>query len=147
LAGKRKKKRVLVLPTKDALGAQVQQTSKNAATPPPINATKSLACGIALLDTPSSARSSRPKKASRQGDLFYGSIRDERDRGEPNRDCRRGTRRAARAGPHALAGHEVMIDLASAHKLFNLAAMRSNADVKRYRMENAHEVSKAEIDE
>jgi hypothetical protein len=40
-----------------------------------------------------------------------------------------------------------MIDLASAHKLFNLAAMRSNADVKRYRMENAHEVSKAEIDE
>jgi len=62
------------LPTKEALGAQVQQTSKNAATPPPINATKSLACGIALLDRPSSARSSRPKRASRQGDLFYGSI-------------------------------------------------------------------------
>ncbi|HET6926433.1 MAG TPA: hypothetical protein VFI48_06225 [Hyphomicrobiaceae bacterium] len=40
-----------------------------------------------------------------------------------------------------------MIDLESAHKWLNLAAMRSNADVKRYRMENAHEVSKAEIGE
>jgi uncharacterized protein len=45
------------------------------------------------------------------------------------------------------AGRDVEIDLVSAHKWFNLAAMRGNDEAKRYRMEIAHEMSKAEIAE
>ena len=45
------------------------------------------------------------------------------------------------------AGRDVELDLVSAHKWFNLAAMRGNEDAKRYRMEIAHEMSKAEIAE
>jgi TPR repeat protein len=45
------------------------------------------------------------------------------------------------------AGRDVDLDLVSAHKWFNLAAMRGNEDAKRYRMEIAHEMSKAEIAE
>lgn len=62
---------------------------------------------------------------------------------------------AAGGGPDALfelglmhcAGREVELSLVSAHKWFNLAAMRGNADAKRYRMEIAHEMSRAEIAE
>ncbi len=43
------------------------------------------------------------------------------------------------------AGRDVEIDLVSAHKWFNLAAMRGNDEAKRYRMEIAREMSKAEI--
>ena len=43
------------------------------------------------------------------------------------------------------AGREVELDLVSAHKWFNLAAMRGNHDAKRYRMEIAYEMSKAQI--
>jgi uncharacterized protein len=43
------------------------------------------------------------------------------------------------------AGRDVSLDLVSAHKWFNLAAMRGNEDAKRYRMEIAHEMSKAQI--
>ena len=45
------------------------------------------------------------------------------------------------------AGREVEIDLVSAHKWFNLAAMRGNNEAKHYRMEIAREMSKAEIAE
>ncbi|HSR81113.1 MAG TPA: hypothetical protein VLL28_10075 [Hyphomicrobiaceae bacterium] len=45
------------------------------------------------------------------------------------------------------AGREVMLDLVSAHKWFNLAAVRGDADARRYRMEIAHEMSRAEIAE
>jgi TPR repeat protein len=45
------------------------------------------------------------------------------------------------------AGRDVDLDLVSAHKWFNLAAMRGNEDAKRYRMEIAHEMSKAKIAE
>jgi uncharacterized protein len=45
------------------------------------------------------------------------------------------------------AGRDVELDLVSAHKWFNLAAMRGNEDAKRYRMEIAHEMSKAQIAE
>ena len=45
------------------------------------------------------------------------------------------------------AGREVEIDLVRAHKWFNLAAMRGNDEAKRYRMEIAREMSKAEIAE
>ena len=45
------------------------------------------------------------------------------------------------------AGRDVELDLVSAHKWFNLAAMRGNEDAKRYRMEIAHEMSRAEIAE
>jgi hypothetical protein len=45
------------------------------------------------------------------------------------------------------AGRDVELDLVSAHKWFNLAAMRGNDDAKRYRMEIAHEMSKTEIAE
>jgi uncharacterized protein len=44
-------------------------------------------------------------------------------------------------------GREVALDLVSAHKWFNLAAMRGNTDAKRYRMEIAYEMSKAQIAE
>ena len=45
------------------------------------------------------------------------------------------------------AGRDVQLDMVSAHKWFNLAAMRGNEDAKRYRMEIAHEMSRAEIAE
>lgn len=42
-------------------------------------------------------------------------------------------------------GREVAVDLVSAHKWFNLAAMRGNEDAKRYRIELAAEMTKAQI--
>ena len=45
------------------------------------------------------------------------------------------------------AGRDVQLDLVSAHKWFNLAALRGNEDARRYRMEIAHDMSKAEIAE
>jgi TPR repeat protein len=42
-------------------------------------------------------------------------------------------------------GRDVGVDLISAHKWFNLAAMRGNESAKRYRVEIAGEMSKAEI--
>lgn len=45
------------------------------------------------------------------------------------------------------AGRDVTLDLVSAHKWFNLAALRGNEDAKRYRMEIARELSKTEIAE
>jgi hypothetical protein len=42
-------------------------------------------------------------------------------------------------------GRDVAPDLVTAHKWFNLAAMRGNEDAKRYRLELAAEMSKAEI--
>jgi TPR repeat protein len=45
------------------------------------------------------------------------------------------------------AGRDVEIDLVSAHKWFNLAAIRGNQDAKRYRMEISREMSKREIAE
>ena len=44
-------------------------------------------------------------------------------------------------------GRDVPLDLVQAHKWFNLAAQRGNADAKRYRVELATEMSKAEIAE
>ena len=43
------------------------------------------------------------------------------------------------------AGRDVDIDLVVAHKWFNLAALRGNEDAKRYRMELAGEMTRAEI--
>jgi hypothetical protein len=62
---------------------------------------------------------------------------------------------AAGSAPDALfelglmygAGRDVEIDLVSAHKWFNLAAMRGNDEAKRYRMEIAREMSREEIAE
>jgi uncharacterized protein len=45
------------------------------------------------------------------------------------------------------AGRDVELDLVSAHKWFNLAAVRGNEDAKRYRVEIAHEMTRAEIAE
>ena len=45
------------------------------------------------------------------------------------------------------AGRDVELDLVSAHKWFNLAAMRGNEDAKRYRKEIAHEMSRTEVAE
>jgi TPR repeat protein len=45
------------------------------------------------------------------------------------------------------AGRDVELDLVSAHKWFNLAAMRGNQEAKRYRMEIASELSRSEIAE
>jgi uncharacterized protein len=42
-------------------------------------------------------------------------------------------------------GRDVDVDLISAHKWFNLAAMRGSAAAKRYRVEIASEMTKAEI--
>lgn len=42
-------------------------------------------------------------------------------------------------------GRDVALDLVTAHKWFNLAAMGGNEDARRYRMEIAREMSKAEI--
>ncbi len=44
-------------------------------------------------------------------------------------------------------GRDVAPDLVAAHKWFNLAALRGNEAAKRYRMEIALEMSKAEIAE
>ena len=43
------------------------------------------------------------------------------------------------------AGREVELDLVSAHKWFNVAAMRGNDDAKRYRFEISREMSKPQI--
>lgn len=43
------------------------------------------------------------------------------------------------------AGREVGMDLVEAHKWFNLAALRGNAEAKRYRAEIAAELTKAEV--
>ncbi|HWB46560.1 MAG TPA: hypothetical protein VG900_14045 [Hyphomicrobiaceae bacterium] len=45
------------------------------------------------------------------------------------------------------AGRDVEYDLVSAHKWFNLASLRGNAEAKRYRMEISAEMTKAEIAE
>jgi hypothetical protein len=45
------------------------------------------------------------------------------------------------------AGRDGSPDLVSAHKWFNLAAMRGNEDARRYRMEISSEMSRAEIAE
>jgi uncharacterized protein len=42
-------------------------------------------------------------------------------------------------------GHSVPIDFVTAHKWFNLAAMRGNADASRLRREIAEQMSEAEI--
>jgi TPR repeat protein len=42
-------------------------------------------------------------------------------------------------------GRDGTIDLIEAHKWFNIAAMRGNDDAKRYRLELARDMSKAEI--
>jgi len=44
-------------------------------------------------------------------------------------------------------GRDVTLDLVTAHKWFNLAALRGNDEARRYRMEIAREMSKAEISE
>ena len=43
------------------------------------------------------------------------------------------------------AGREVSVDFVTAHKWFNLAALRGNAEAKRYRAELAAEMSRADI--
>jgi TPR repeat protein len=48
---------------------------------------------------------------------------------------------------HCAGREDVAVDLVSAHKWFNLAALRGNAEAKRYRMEIAREMSKREIAE
>lgn len=42
-------------------------------------------------------------------------------------------------------GRDVEVDLIEAHKWFNLAALRGNAEAKHYRTELAAEMSRAEI--
>jgi len=42
-------------------------------------------------------------------------------------------------------GRDVDLDLIEAHKWFNLAAMRGNAEAKRYRLEISREMSKPEV--
>ena len=42
---------------------------------------------------------------------------------------------------------DVAVDRISNHKWFNLAALRGNAEAKRYRMEIAREMSKSELAE
>jgi uncharacterized protein len=44
-------------------------------------------------------------------------------------------------------GRDVDVDLVSAHKWFNLAAIRGNDDAKRYRMEISSEMSRPQISE
>ena len=44
-------------------------------------------------------------------------------------------------------GRDVPFDLVQAHKWFNLAAQRGNADARRYRTELSAEMSKADIAE
>jgi TPR repeat protein len=45
------------------------------------------------------------------------------------------------------AGRDVEVDMVSAHKWFNLAAMRGNADARRYRVEISSEMTRSEIAE
>lgn len=45
------------------------------------------------------------------------------------------------------AGRDVELDLVTAHKWFNLAGLRGNADAKRYRMEISAEMTRTEIAE
>ena len=45
------------------------------------------------------------------------------------------------------AGRDAALDLVSAHKWFNLAAVRGNAEAKQLRMEIAREMSNGEIAE
>ena len=42
-------------------------------------------------------------------------------------------------------GHEAPVDVVSAHKWFNLAALCGNAAAKDYRAELAHEMSKTQV--
>jgi TPR repeat protein len=42
-------------------------------------------------------------------------------------------------------GREVSLDLVEAHKWFNLAALRGNAEARRYRFEISQEMSRADI--
>ena len=42
-------------------------------------------------------------------------------------------------------GRDVRVDLVAAHKWFNLAAMRGSTAAKRYRVELAAEMTKAEV--
>ena len=44
-------------------------------------------------------------------------------------------------------GREVALDLVQAHKWFNLAAVRGNADAKAYRQEISGEMSKSQVAE
>ena len=44
-------------------------------------------------------------------------------------------------------GRDVPLDLIMAHKWFNLAALRGNAEAKRYRMEIAGEMTRSDIAE
>ena len=44
-------------------------------------------------------------------------------------------------------GRDVDMSMVQAHKWFNLAAMRGNAEAKRYRLEIAAEMSKSEVAE
>lgn len=43
------------------------------------------------------------------------------------------------------AGRDVALDLVQAHKWFNLAAVRGNADAKLYRQEISSEMTKAQV--
>jgi len=43
------------------------------------------------------------------------------------------------------AGCDVELDLVTAHKWFNLAALRGNQEAKRYRLELAQEMTRTEI--
>ena len=43
------------------------------------------------------------------------------------------------------AGRDVSLDLIEAHKWFNLAALRGNAEARRYRQEIARELTKSQI--
>ena len=45
------------------------------------------------------------------------------------------------------AGREVALDLVQAHKWFNLAAVRGNAEAKAYRLEISSEMTKAQVAE
>lgn len=45
------------------------------------------------------------------------------------------------------AGRDVELDLVTAHKWFNLSALRGNQEAKRYRMEISREMSKKQIAE
>lgn len=74
----------------------------------------------------------------------------------PDMSSRESTECAAQGGtPDALfelgliycSGRDGRVDLVEAHKWFNIAAMRGNQEAKRYRVEIAAEMSRAEIAE
>ena len=73
-----------------------------------------------------------------QGRLDYGSFRDRRHR---LRDDGRGTGRRR----HLLPARHDVFDFVTAHKWFNLAAMRGSAEAIRLRREIADQMSEAEI--